>query len=51
VGTTYSFAIANPKANYSAFTISSAPPTPVSVTLAQVPLYSGETTWVAVQRY
>jgi hypothetical protein len=32
------------------FTISSAPPTPVSVTLAQVPLYSGETTWVAVQR-
>ncbi|HSE17013.1 MAG TPA: hypothetical protein VLB46_08165 [Pyrinomonadaceae bacterium] len=31
------------------FTISSAPPTPVSVTLAQDPLYSGETTWVAVQ--
>lgn len=31
------------------FTISSAPPTPVSVTLAKNPLYSGETTWVAVQ--
>jgi hypothetical protein len=31
------------------FTISSAPPTPVSVTLAKDPLYSGETTWVAVQ--
>jgi hypothetical protein len=31
------------------FTISSAPPTPVSVTLAKDPLYSGETTLVAVQ--
>jgi len=31
------------------FTISSAPPTPVSVTLAKDPLYSGETTWVALQ--
>jgi hypothetical protein len=31
------------------FTISSAPPTPVSVTLAKDPLYSGETTMVAVQ--
>ncbi|HEX8090146.1 MAG TPA: hypothetical protein VF762_14900, partial [Blastocatellia bacterium] len=31
------------------FTISSAPPVPVSVTLAKNPLYSGETTWVAVQ--
>lgn len=31
------------------FTISSAPPTPVSVTLAKDPLYSGEMTWVAVQ--
>jgi hypothetical protein len=31
------------------FTISSAPPVPVSVTLAKDPLYSGETTWVAVQ--
>jgi hypothetical protein len=31
------------------FTISSAPPTPVSVTLAKNPLYSGETTFVAVQ--
>jgi len=31
------------------FTISSAPPTPVSVTLAKDPLYSGDTTWVAVQ--
>ena len=31
------------------FTISSAPPTPVSVTLAKDPLYSGETTIVAVQ--
>ena len=31
------------------FTISSAPPTPVSVTLAKDPLYSGETTFVAVQ--
>src|SRR6185369_12747848 len=31
------------------FTISSAPPTPVSVTLAKDPLYSGDTTLVAVQ--
>jgi hypothetical protein len=31
------------------FTISSAPPTPVSVTVAKDPLYSGETTVVAVQ--
>jgi hypothetical protein len=31
------------------FTISSAPPVPVSVTLAKNPLYSGESTWVAVQ--
>jgi hypothetical protein len=31
------------------FTISSAPPVPVSVTLANDPLYSGETTLVAVQ--
>jgi len=31
------------------FTISSAPPTPVSITLAKDPLYSGETTLVAVQ--
>lgn len=31
------------------FMISSAPPTPVSVTLAKDPLYSGESTWVAVQ--
>jgi hypothetical protein len=31
------------------FTISSAPPVPVSVTLAKDPLYSGEMTWVAVQ--
>jgi len=31
------------------FTISSAPPTPVSVKLAKDPLYSGETTPVAVQ--
>jgi hypothetical protein len=31
------------------FTISSAPPTPVSVTLAKDPLFSGETTSVAVQ--
>jgi hypothetical protein len=31
------------------FTISSAPPTPVSVTLAKDPLYSGESTWVMVQ--
>jgi hypothetical protein len=31
------------------FTISSAPPTPVSVTLVKDPLYSGESTWVAVQ--
>jgi hypothetical protein len=31
------------------FTISSAPPVPVSVTLAKNPLYSGETTLVAVQ--
>lgn len=31
------------------FTISSAAPVPVSVTLAKDPLYSGETTWVAVQ--
>ena len=31
------------------FTISSAPPTPVSVTLAKDPLFSGETTVVAVQ--
>jgi hypothetical protein len=31
------------------FTVSPAPPTPVSVTLARDPLYSGETTWVAVQ--
>ena len=31
------------------FTISSAPPTPVSVTIVKDPLYSGETTWVAVQ--
>ncbi|HWP42994.1 MAG TPA: hypothetical protein VNO14_07155, partial [Blastocatellia bacterium] len=31
------------------FTISSAPPVPVSVTLAKDPLYSGETVWVAVQ--
>ncbi|MEN3327044.1 MAG: hypothetical protein V7638_1851, partial [Acidobacteriota bacterium] len=31
------------------FTISSAPPTPVSVKLAKDPLYSGEMTWVAVQ--
>ena len=31
------------------FTISSAPPTPVSVTLAKDPLYSGETTFVALQ--
>lgn len=31
------------------FTISSAPPTPVSVKLAKDPLYSGETTVVAVQ--
>lgn len=31
------------------FTVSSAPPVPVSVTLANNPLYSGDTTWVAVQ--
>jgi hypothetical protein len=31
------------------FTISSAPPVPVSVKLAKDPLYSGEMTWVAVQ--
>ena len=31
------------------FTISSAPPTPVSVTLAKDPLYSGDTTPVAIQ--
>jgi hypothetical protein len=31
------------------FIISSAPPVPVSVTLAKEPLYSGETVWVAVQ--
>ena len=31
------------------FTVSSAPPVPVSVTLAKDPLYSGETVWVAVQ--
>src|SRR5215218_2435565 len=31
------------------FTISSAPPTPVSVTLVKDPLYSGESTWIAVQ--
>jgi hypothetical protein len=31
------------------FTVSSAPPVPVSVMLAKDPLYSGETTWVAVQ--
>jgi hypothetical protein len=31
------------------FTISTAPPTPVSVKLAKDPLYSGETTWVQVQ--
>lgn len=31
------------------FTISSAPPTPVSVTLARNPLFSGDTTFVAVQ--
>src|ERR1044072_6219932 len=31
------------------FTISSAPPVPVSVTLANDPLYSGETTWVELQ--
>ena len=31
------------------FTVSSAPPVPVSVTLAKDPLYSGETTWIAVQ--
>ncbi|MFP5264154.1 MAG: hypothetical protein ACLGJB_19905 [Blastocatellia bacterium] len=31
------------------FTVSSAAPVPVSVTLAKDPLYSGETTWVAVQ--
>ena len=31
------------------FTISSAPPVPVSITLAKDPLYSGETTSVAVQ--
>jgi len=31
------------------FTISSAPPTPVSVKLAKDPLYSGETTIVAIQ--
>jgi hypothetical protein len=31
------------------FTISSAPPTPVSVTLAKDPLFSGEMTWVAIQ--
>lgn len=31
------------------FTVSSAPPVPVSVTLSNNPLYSGDTTWVAVQ--
>jgi len=31
------------------FTISSAPPTPVSLTAASNPLYSGEGTWIAVQ--
>jgi hypothetical protein len=31
------------------FSISSAPPIPVSVSLAKDPLYSGEMTWVAVQ--
>jgi len=31
------------------FTISSAPPTPVSVKLAKDPLFSGEMTWVALQ--
>ena len=31
------------------FTVSSAPPVPVSVTLANNPLFSGDTTWVAVQ--
>src|SRR5438128_8388856 len=31
------------------FTVSSAPPTPVSLTAASNPLYSGEGTWIAVQ--
>ncbi|HET6853859.1 MAG TPA: hypothetical protein VFH46_16270 [Pyrinomonadaceae bacterium] len=31
------------------FTISSAPPTPVSVTVVNNPLFSGETTWVQLQ--
>jgi len=31
------------------FTISNAPPTPVSIQLAKSPLYSGEQTWVSVQ--
>ncbi|HEX9487937.1 MAG TPA: hypothetical protein VF976_12790 [Gemmatimonadales bacterium] len=31
------------------FAVSSAPPTPVSVTAATNPLYSGEGTWIAVQ--
>jgi hypothetical protein len=31
------------------FTVSSAPPTPVSVTAASNPLYSGEGTWIAIQ--
>jgi hypothetical protein len=31
------------------FTIPAAPPTPVSVTVVSNPLYSGNTTWVAVQ--
>jgi hypothetical protein len=31
------------------FTISSAPPTPVSVALAKDPLFSGESTWVELQ--
>src|SRR2546423_6458554 len=31
------------------FTVSSAPPTPVSVTAANNPLYSGDGTWIALQ--
>src|SRR4029077_8796313 len=31
------------------FTISAAPPTPASVAVVSNPLYSGNTTWVAVQ--
>jgi hypothetical protein len=31
------------------FTIPSTPPTPVSVTVVSNPLYSGDTTWIAVQ--